>query len=141
MKRFRLCKDTALVLLATAALWGGQAHAQQKDPIKGLVTKGLQCAKNGVILQLNGQAIITDNKHCVDLRMKARGIEVDGMTVSVSWKYLEPTKGNFNYSMIDKALSAMSNRGKKVRLRVFTGEYAPDWLKGEAGQYLGKTTG
>jgi len=133
MKRFS--KNTALVLLTTAVLWGGQVHAQQKDPIKGLVTKGLQCKKNNV----NIGNLELDNKHCVDLRTKVKGVDVDGMTVSVSWKYLEKEKGVFNFDLIDKALSSANNKGKKVRLRVFTGEYAPEWLKLEAGQYVGKT--
>lgn len=66
----------------------------------------------------------------------------------VYWKDIEPTKGQFNWSVIDNAITAaqthninngVSNKdGYKVMIRIRTGVYAPDWVKNDPD--VGKIT-
>ncbi|MBW8185088.1 tectonin domain-containing protein [Shewanella nanhaiensis] len=66
----------------------------------------------------------------------------------VYWKDIEPKKGEFNWSVIDNAITAAQNHnsgkgvsnkdGYKVMIRIRTGVYAPDWVKGDSN--VGKIT-
>ncbi|MBW8185089.1 hypothetical protein [Shewanella nanhaiensis] len=59
----------------------------------------------------------------------------------VYWKDIEPVKGEFNWSVIDKAVTAAKSYnaaqgltdkdGYKVMIRIRTGVYAPDWVKND----------
>lgn len=80
----------------------------------------------------------TSHSYC-DL---ARG-DVDGGYCQIAWADLEPTKGNYDFSLIDNAINAARNHNKlkgrndktgfKVLLRIRTGVYSPDWVKNEVG--------
>ncbi|MEC4726212.1 beta-galactosidase [Shewanella sp. D64] len=66
----------------------------------------------------------------------------------VYWKDIEPVKGQFNWSVIDNAITAAQNHnasigvsnkdGYKVMIRIRTGISSPDWVKNDAN--VGKIT-
>ncbi len=72
----------------------------------------------------------------------ARG-DVDGGYCQIAWSDLEPTKGQYDFSLIDEALehAKVYNKSKnlsekdgfKVLIRIRTGVYLPSWVKSEVG--------
>ncbi len=57
---------------------------------------------------------------------------VNGMTSYVSWRDIEPAKGQFNFSKIDSDIALARSFGKKLTIGVFTGKDAiPDWVAAE----------
>ena len=57
------------------------------------------------------------------------------MVLNVTWAELEPTSGQFNYAAIDSAVNAVSAYNSShgtdigIKLRVWGGVVAPDWVK------------
>ena len=57
---------------------------------------------------------------------------VSGMTSYVSWREIEPVKGQYNFSKIDGDIALAQSYGKKLTIGVFTGKDAlPDWIAAE----------
>jgi hypothetical protein len=61
---------------------------------------------------------------------------VDGIAIRTSWQSLEPTKGSFDWSAIDAAVSAATTYGKKITLHVLASAYAspPSWVYTDGAQ-------
>jgi len=49
---------------------------------------------------------------------------------NTDWKNLEPTRGQFNWTVIDNAVNSARTAGKKVRIHLSGGVNAPSWLIG-----------
>jgi hypothetical protein len=70
----------------------------------------------------------------------ARPQSFDGVVLNINWSQLEATQGNFDSSVIDKALddilaynSKYPDKPLSIRLDVFAGTHAPDWAKNIGG--------
>ncbi|HEY2871987.1 MAG TPA: hypothetical protein VGJ56_08720 [Reyranella sp.] len=63
------------------------------------------------------------------------GSAISEMVLNVTWAELEPTSGQFNFSAIDSAVAAVSAYNTSngtdlgIKLRVWGGVVAPDWVK------------
>lgn len=62
-----------------------------------------------------------------------REMHLAGFAAEYSWRTLEPTEGNFNLTPIADTLAWANANGKRVRLRVFAGDEAPDDAKSIGG--------
>lgn len=57
---------------------------------------------------------------------------VNGMTSYVSWREIEPVKGQYNFSKIDSDIALAKSYGKKLTIGVFSGkDTIPDWVAAE----------
>ena len=57
---------------------------------------------------------------------------VNGMTSYVSWREIEPVKGQYDFSKIDSDIALVKSYGKKLTIGVFTGkDTIPDWVAAE----------
>ena len=106
---------SALVIAATAT--AGSANAvttapTMKAPIGGNGTRGL-----GAVSAL-ATPVTT-------------GVASD--VVCANWKDIEPTRGAYNTSSIDKALTTATSKGLAVRLRIIAGTQAPTYVKAIGG--------
>jgi hypothetical protein len=54
---------------------------------------------------------------------------LSGWNPQLNWADLEPSEGRFNFAVVDSALASRL----PVRLRVWAGVYAPNWLKSKLG--------
>lgn len=54
--------------------------------------------------------------------------EVQGSLIRVKWRDLEPTQGNFDFSILENYLLAIKSRNLKWSLGILGGESSPDWL-------------
>ena len=131
---------TLCAMLSLLPLGGTLADPAIKPAIAGLVSTG---SPDNTLDQLNPRAGI-----------------FGGLVIQVLWSQLQPTSSSdFDTSVIDQALATVSlynaavaqlpppnNRQIGVRLRVFSGCYAPDWAKSLGGSpittshYNGTTT-
>jgi hypothetical protein len=53
---------------------------------------------------------------------------ITGYSIRVSWKSLEPTKGAYNWKVIDNALNLARKNDKYIVLRILAGAFSPDWV-------------
>ncbi len=63
-------------------------------------------------------------------------IGVGSVVVTANWSDLEPTRGAYNTTSIDKALSSAAAKGLRVRLRVIAGTQAPNYVKRIGGSQI-----
>ena len=59
---------------------------------------------------------------------------VEGFLVRVAWKDIEPSPGNYDWSLIDGQIQAASAAGKSVSLAIVNGPQAPAWLATQGAQ-------
>lgn len=53
---------------------------------------------------------------------------VDGFLVRIGWKDLEPSPGQYDWSLLNREMEAAKKCGKKVALGIVNGPHAPAWL-------------
>lgn len=53
---------------------------------------------------------------------------VDGFLLRVGWDDLEPSRGRFDWTLLDREMEAAKKCGKKVALGIVNGPHAPRWL-------------
>lgn len=51
-----------------------------------------------------------------------------GHVVTVSWKDIEPTEGQFDWTKLDNKINVAASKGLYVMTLIYTGYNAPDWL-------------
>jgi hypothetical protein len=54
---------------------------------------------------------------------------VDGFVVKVDWRVLQPAPDTFRFAAIDDAIARAKAAGDTLRLKIFAGRSAPDWVK------------
>lgn len=102
--------------------WGASAEGVDLKPIPaGLVMRGK-----------------TKQSYCEP----PRG-EIDGGYCQIAWSDLEPTKNNYDFTLLDNAIeearaynvahNLSDEEGYKVLIRIRTGIYSPSWVMSEAG--------
>lgn len=71
---------------------------------------------------------------------------VDGLTLLLGWNSIEPDKDIYDWTELDRWMSAAVSSGKNVILSIRAGQDTPDWLfqmpesgKGKAKAYAGAT--
>jgi Spy/CpxP family protein refolding chaperone len=86
---------------------------------------------------VNPSESAADNMHGIyTLPSEGKGIDasaakapfVTGYSIRVSWKALEPGKGQYNWQPIDEILDLARKNGKYVTLRVLAGVQSPKWI-------------
>ncbi len=112
----------AALLLASTALQARSDTSTQKKPITGLIAMG---SPAGV---LKGKDPLSE--------VKAHPDVYNATVINAIWMYLEPKKGVYDFSSIDKTLSAIRKYNEQhkahplsAKLRVFGGPFAPDHVK------------
>lgn len=68
--------------------------------------------------------------------VQSYGDSVKSFVVEIDWNVIQPVSGPFVPSVVDEILQFAqyaSENDKKIRLRLFAGLYAPDWVKDQAG--------
>lgn len=102
-------------------------------------------ASVGVTLLLSSRAIVTNDS--VKLKRVLRGVmdsnsapvasmnpPVQNFVVNVYWDKVQPNNGSeFNTASIEEQLAKSHYPDSRVRMRVFAGRFAPDWVKREVG--------
>jgi hypothetical protein len=53
---------------------------------------------------------------------------VTGYSIRVSWKQLEPVKGQYNWQPIDDIINLAKKNGKYITLRILAGILSPNWV-------------
>ena len=53
---------------------------------------------------------------------------LDGFSLRAGWEQVEPSEGNYNWSMFDPVVDYAHQYGKKVMLRVIAGARTPEWV-------------
>lgn len=53
---------------------------------------------------------------------------VTGYSIRISWKLLEPVKGQYNWQPIDDIINLAKKNGKYVTLRILAGMFSPKWV-------------
>ena len=59
-----------------------------------------------------------------------------GLSLRLHWRDLEPERGAYRWSELDRALALIEEKGKKVTIRVLGGFWAPGWIYQEGVAYL-----
>src|SRR5450631_4483723 len=54
--------------------------------------------------------------------------DVQGFDWTVAWANLEPASGNYQWSVLDKAVAAATNAGFTSQITVLPGTFAPGWV-------------
>ncbi len=54
---------------------------------------------------------------------------VGGLCFIIAWRSIEPTEGVYRFGRIDRMLALCQEYGKGLQLMVYTGKWAPAWLK------------
>lgn len=65
---------------------------------------------------------------------------VNNYVVDVEWNKIEKNKGTYDFSSIQGKIDAATATRSQIRMRVFSGRFAPDWLKRELGSVTWKET-
>ena len=60
----------------------------------------------------------------------------DGLSIRPSWRTLNPARGSYNFSQIDRAVERCQRLGKKLSIRVMSGYFSPKWLQAEGVTYI-----
>ena len=62
--------------------------------------------------------------------------QVDGIAVRTSWQILAPSRGSYDWTTVDAAVSAATSSGKKFGLHVLSSVFAapPTWVVSEGAQ-------
>jgi hypothetical protein len=68
-----------------------------------------------------------ENPTRVIARLKASSFQPDGIDWVIGWKLLEPSAGNFDWSIIDNALQAAAGAGYRSIIEIIPGESTPTW--------------
>jgi len=53
---------------------------------------------------------------------------VDGALIGSEWSTVEPSEGNYDWSIIDQYLEIVKSKGKKATLVVIAGKSIPEWV-------------
>ncbi len=53
---------------------------------------------------------------------------VDGLSIRVRWRDVEPQKGRFDWTYLDRMFTLAESRHKKVMLRLLAGYWSPSWI-------------
>ena len=59
---------------------------------------------------------------------------LDGFSLRAGWEQVEPSEGNYDWSLFDAVVDYAAEYDKKVMLRIIAGARSPDWVY-EAGAY------
>ncbi len=59
---------------------------------------------------------------------------ITGISLRIGWNAIETKKGVYDWSYLDNNISAAAANGKKVMIRVFGGQFTPDWVYAEGAQ-------
>lgn len=59
--------------------------------------------------------------------------QVNGSLIRVTWKDIEPNKGNYNFTKIEQFLAPIKSRKLKWSLGIIAGGDSPDWLIDDLG--------
>lgn len=133
----RLVKILKAMLLSVAVIHGAAVQAQTPTtPVKW---------NPGHYIQLGGKAgdwLVEDTFKTISTMPNVRGVQI-----REAWSQLEPVKGVYNFSEIDKALAYAETYNKRLWLflgtKAFTpgGKAVPDYMySGEYGQVAYKIT-
>jgi len=63
---------------------------------------------------------------------------IDGITLYMQWKELEPQSGKYKWELIDNVVNKAEAAGKKVNIGVFSGHWAPDFVIKASRSYVNK---
>ncbi|NML29120.1 hypothetical protein [Zoogloea dura] len=61
---------------------------------------------------------------------------VDGVTVYIGWKRLEPKRGVFQFEKIENLIDLARKKKKKINFGFLAGRWSPDWLQGLNVRYV-----
>ncbi len=59
-----------------------------------------------------------------------------GLSLRLHWRDLEPERGAYRWSELDRALALIEEKGKKTTIRVLGGFWSPKWIYQEGVAYL-----
>jgi len=129
---------TAAGLSGTATPNATPGRSTTKPPLTGLLDMGVQTAYQ------SGQPFSTTDPSILDAYAGA----FSGIVVNESWSQLEPSPAVENWSPLDASLSTVLNWNQAhpttplgVKLRIFAGYSAPDWVVSESGPPVDIVTG
>lgn len=72
-----------------------------------------------------------DNPSMVVSRLKASQFQPEGIDWVVGWRVVEPSQGQYDWSILDKDLAAARGAGFRSIIEVIPGEDVPDWALAE----------
>lgn len=98
------------------------------------------------VFSCNSESVVNDNE-ALEKITKPKGIfsssfgnelaldniQTKGSLIRVTWKDIEPKKGDYNFSKIEQLLSALKSRNLKWSLAIIAGGDSPQWLIDEFG--------
>ncbi len=91
---------------------------------------------------INGvYALGTGNTEDKDLNSDAilNNPDIDGLSIRLHWDQIEPSEGNYSWSVFDNLIAKARNANKKAMLRVTAGTYTPDWVYAAGAQKVTAT--
>jgi len=106
-------------------------------PDNGINEASSPSSSDGVNLAAN-----TSGKPCGSYSNAAtmvglNNVQVAGSIITVNWRVIEPSEGNFDWSEVDLALKRAKRAHKPVTLNLIAGGAStPDWVKGTPGVEL-----
>lgn len=128
---------SALTGAALLALVGA-AHAQSPKPLEQL--QGPAPVKFDPMLPPTGiycSCPPTNAKSDSVLSSVASLPFVDGILVRIAWKDIEPVKGQFDFTLLDRQLELARQFDVDIALAIMSGSFsAPDWLAAEGAQQV-----
>ncbi|CAM1371773.1 beta-galactosidase [Tenacibaculum xiamenense] len=114
------------------------SELHERDNIKGgrLCSSGLKPVPSGIALRG-----VSQSRGYIDSKRTFYNTPVDNLDISIHqirWSDLEPTRGNYDFSIIDDALEHIQqvNPDYKYIIRMNCGVWSPEWLKEEVGYVL-----
>ncbi len=86
-------------------------------------------------------ALGTGNTEDKDLNSDAilNNPNIDGLSIRLHWDQIEPSEGNYDWSVFDDLIAKAKAAGKKAMLRVTAGAYTPGWVYAAGAQKVTAT--
>jgi PKD repeat protein len=118
---------------ATAGVYTATVTVYDKDGDSATTTTTVTALAPMIFLQSNGVfAVNTPNKTFTQSVLS--NVYVSGLAVRVTWNFLEPSEGTYNWSYLDGVISSAASAGKKVSLSVAAGVSTPNWVYAAGAQ-------
>lgn len=121
MTGFRMTMATAGCLLVMTA---GLATTADKTTSPDSPVKG----HSGVFAIMRSSQLAANSERVAALD------GIDGLTVYIGLSRLMPRKGEYDWSLTDRAVEACRRYDKKINLAIVPGRWVPEWIYGEGVQ-------